>query len=220
MSEQQIDLSNKLAYLFPKYINTLGLKNCNDELLTLNEEGNGSFKEYIKRFIIKSAQEFLNKDNSLEEFPFIKIKDDVVIDIDFDEYVKYQTRMKVTPAFDGLDLNTAENDLFGDKETKDKHFTHFGFENSKLNGQMADGKTIKLLNPMSYIDGEKTTLSKHWRIRHGAIDSDTSVAISAILSTTLKNKGFDVDYAVPWGVPHSGDYDLDELFAWMEKISK
>ena len=36
----------------------------------------------------------------------------------------------------------------------------------------------------------------------------------------LKNKGFDVDYAVPWGVPHSGDYDLDELFAWMEKISK
>ena len=46
------------------------------------------------------------------------------------------------------------------------------------------------------------------------------MAISAILATTLKNKGFDVDYAVPWGVPHSGDYDLDELFAWMEKISK
>ena len=77
-----------------------------------------------------------------------------------------------------------------------------------------------MMNPLNYIGTKGTTVAKHWRIRHGAIDSDTSVAISAILSTTLKNKGFDVDYAVPWGVPHSGDYDLDELFAWMEKISK
>lgn len=220
MSEQQIDLSNKLAYLFPKYINSLGLKDCNNELLTLNEDGNGSFKEYIKRFIIKSAQELLNKDNSLEEFTFIKIKDDVVIDIDFDEYVKYQTRMKVTPAFDGIELNTAENDLFGDKETKDKHFTHFSFENSKLNGQMADEKIVKLLNPMSYIDDEKTTLSKHWRIRHGAIDSDTALAIPAILYTKLKSLGISVDFKVPWGVPHSGDYYLEELFEWIKEITK
>ena len=85
---------------------------------------------------------------------------------------------------------------------------------------MADSNIIKMMNPLNYIGTKGTTVAKYWRIRHGAIDSDTSVAISAILSTTLKNKGFDVDYAVPWGVPHSGDYDLDELFAWMEKISK
>ena len=31
--------------------------------------------------------------------------------------------------------------------------------------------------------------------------------------------GVNVDYDLPWGIPHSGDYDLDELFAWMNNAS-
>ena len=27
-----------------------------------------------------------------------------------------------------------------------------------------------------------------------------------------------VDFASPWATPHSGDYDLDELFRWMDKV--
>ena len=30
---------------------------------------------------------------------------------------------------------------------------------------------------------------------------------------------FEVDYHSPWNVPHSGDYDLDELFVWIDRIS-
>ena len=25
---------------------------------------------------------------------------------------------------------------------------------------------------------------------------------------------------MPWQVPHSGDYDLDKLFAWMDNVVK
>jgi len=76
------------------------------------------------------------------------------------------------------------------------------------------------MNPMNYIGTAGTTTSPNWRIRHGTKDSDTAIAIPTILATKLANKGFKVDFATPWDVPHSGDYDLDELFAWVKQISK
>lgn len=51
-------------------------------------------------------------------------------------------------------------------------------------------------------------------------DRDTSIAIPVILATMLKNKGYEVDFSLPWGLPHSGDYDLEELFAWIDKLAK
>jgi len=55
-------------------------------------------------------------------------------------------------------------------------------------------------------------------IRYGSIDANTSTAIPLILATKLQNSGYNVDFALPWGIGHSGDYDLDELFAWTDKI--
>ena len=54
--------------------------------------------------------------------------------------------------------------------------------------------------------------------RYGSFDRNTALAIPVILATTLKNRGYDVDFHLPWGLPHSGDYDLDELFAWIDSI--
>ena len=220
MTDSQIKLSKELSAMFPSYINSLGLKDEKGNILSMDSNGNGNFKNYIKSFIVASAQKALNNGTDLSALSWITIKNKTVIDIDFDSYVKYVGRMKTTSAFDGVDLSTGENDLFGTADTKAQHFTTYGKANTTVNGSSADSLIVKMMNPLNYIGTKGTTVAKYWRIRHGAIDSDTSVAISAILTTTLKNKGFDVDYAVPWGVPHSGDYDLDELFAWMEKISK
>ena len=85
---------------------------------------------------------------------------------------------------------------------------------------MADKNIVKLMNPMNYIDTNGVTLPKYWRIRHGAVDKDTSLAIPAILALKLENLGKNVDFASPWGTPHSGDYDLDELFTWIDSIVK
>ncbi len=46
-----------------------------------------------------------------------------------------------------------------------------------------------------------------------------SPAVRAVLATHLQNQGYTVDFALPWDVPHSGDYDLVELFVWMARIN-
>ena len=144
--------------------------------------------------------------------------------------------MKSPPAFDSLDASSGENNLFGDKKTDNKNFTKFSFDiankeaieyyqKGKFNDKsikilipkMADKAIIKMMNPMNYIESAPT---KYWRIRHGAVDKDTSLAIPAILALKLENTGKKVDFASPWATPHSGDYDLDELFTWIDSIVK
>ena len=63
-------------------------------------------------------------------------------------------------------------------------------------------------------------MCRYFRIRHGTVDGDTSLAISAILALSLKEAGAKVDYALPWGKPHSGDYDLEELFGWIGNLAE
>lgn len=216
MTELQIKVSEELAKKFPAYLNSLKLKDENGKALMLQEDGSGTFLEYMKQVVAMSAQGALFEGVDLSDKKWIEIKDEKVISVDWKEYVKDITRMKTAPAFDGLQMETAENDLFGNAQTNLCHFTEYGLENSQVAGTMTDEKAVKLLNPMYYIEDEKAVTAAHWRIRHGECDRDTSLAISAILTLKLRENGATVDYHAPWNVPHSGDYDLEELFAWID----
>jgi hypothetical protein len=220
LTADQIAGSDKLKAMFPAYLNSLGLKKADGTVLTLDANNNGTFKDYVKSFVITSAQKALSGGEDLSALTWITIKDGTVTDIDFDQYVEYATRMKRPPAFDGLDLRTPENSLFGTATIDTQHFTQFGKEHDAAGGSLADEAIVKLMNPMGYIGTKGTATAKRWRIRHGTVDRDTSLAIPVILATTLENKGFNVDFALPWNRPHSGDYDLEELFAWMSRICR
>ncbi|RRD38753.1 alpha/beta hydrolase [Leptotrichia sp. OH3620_COT-345] len=218
LTEAEIERSAVLKKMFPEYLNSLKLKDKNGKILSLDKDGNGSFKEKIKKYYIDSANKALKQENNLSKFTFLTIKDNKVTDLNFEEYVKYMGRLKTPGAFDNVDLKTGENNLFGDTGTDNKHFTQYIFENSIVGGKMADKNVVKMMNPMDYIGKKGVNTSKYWRIRHGAVDKDTALAIPAILAIKLENSGKNVDFASPWGVSHSGDYDLDELFEWIEKI--
>lgn len=73
-----------------------------------------------------------------------------------------------------------------------------------------------MMNPLNYIKPNGST--EHWRIRYGEIDNNTSMAVTLIVATRLANYGYDVNFDLPWGIPHAGDYDLEELFDWIDKI--
>jgi hypothetical protein len=133
--------------------------------------------------------------------------------------------MKPAPAFDGIFGPSWENNLFGTATVDNQHFTQYSFDAQyRFAGSwaapLADWANVKMMNPMYYIGSSGTTTSHYWRIRHGAIDADTSVAIPVILATKLMNTGHDVDFAIPWGQGHGGNYDLEELFDWIEAISE
>ncbi len=220
LTEEQIELSNELKSLFPPYLNSLGLKRFDGTPLTLDEYGNGTFREYVKSFVIDSAQKALQDGVDLSEFDWLTIIDGIVVDIDLDAFLQYATRMKQPPAFDALNASTWENILFGTEKVDTQHFTRYSHENSTAYGTLAAVRIVKMLNPMNYIGTEECTTAPYWRIRHGAVDRDTSLAIPVILATKLENEGYDVDFFVPWGQGHGGDYDLEELFAWVDVICK
>ena len=85
---------------------------------------------------------------------------------------------------------------------------------------MADEHAVKLMNPLNYIGEPGSTFAKYWRVRHGTLDFGNMLTNPIILSTTLQNKGFDIDCALAWDQAHAGDYDLDELFVWLDRICR
>lgn len=200
MSETQIQLSRELKDLFPAYVNSLQLKDENENELTLDEDGNGTFKEYVLRTVQASVPD------GEEGFA------------NFAELVKYRTRLKAAPAFDSVSANSWENEVFGTKDVLGRHFSQFAYEHSSINGDLAEQDQVKMMNPMYYVDDAKADKAKHFRIRHGSVDRDTSLAISNLFAVKLRNAGIDTSLEHPWGIPHAGDHDLDELFAWIDEI--
>lgn len=214
MNDRQIQMSKELKELFKEYFEGLHLQYQNHDM-DLED-----LKDYIKAMIMQSASKAISMGYDLSSYDWITIENQKVIDIDYESYIQFRTRMKSTPAFDNVEMGTPENELFGTRDTKYQHFTKYSAEHSLVNGKLADAHIIKMLNPMNYIDDANAKTAQYFRIRHGAIDRDTSLAISAILTIKLRNANVNVDHFYPWDVVHSGDYDLEELFMWIDEISK
>ncbi|BEV07489.1 subtype B tannase [Methylophilus sp. DW102] len=221
MTHKQIATSNALKTLFPAYLNSLKLKSSTGQALTLDERGNGSFKEYIKQLVVLSAQKAAQNGLNIQQYPWLEIDDNKVKAINFDQYLHQLGRQKIAPAFDGLNLENGENQLFGDEHTDKRHFTDFSAINdiSNLNGRV-NQQIVNMTNPLHYIGNPSADNARFWRVRHGTKDKDTSLAVPTILALTLEKHDIPVDYELVWDRPHSGDYDLNELFDWMESITK
>lgn len=217
MTAEEIHVSKILRDAFPAYVNSLNLRDEYGKLLTLDKNGNGSFKDFVKAKYIESAQSALDDGKDLSNVDWLKIKNGRVIDVDLKKYPSSVTRMKAAPAFDKLDLSSAENDEFGDSRNNPKHFSSVNIYST---GEFANDGLIALLNPLNFIGRKDVTTAKFFRIRHGSADRDTALAIPAILALKLQNNGVDVNFFSPWGQGHGGDYDLPELFDWIDSICK
>ena len=218
LSELEIKTSNELKTLFPIYLNSLNLKDENGNSLTVNEQGNGTFKDFVIKYVLKSAQKAINEGDDLSNTTWLTIRDDQATNIDWESYINYMTRMKTPPAFDAFNLDKPENHLFGTVSINTPHFTDFSYNNAPDRATMAEESIIKMMNPLYYINRNDCSNAKHWHIRYGTIDNNTSLAIEVIIATILQNNGFNVDFAFAWNRPHVGDYDLEELFNWLEDI--
>lgn len=214
MDVDQIKMSYELRELFYTYFEKLRLE-LDGKKMNLK-----ALQGYIEQLILVSANDMLAKGESLASCDWLTICENQAKSMDFAKFIQYRKRMKTTPAFDDVWLKSPENELFGTCKQFSQHFTKYSFSHSKVDGQLAGNQIVKMMNPMNYIDDQKATKAKFFRLRHGTIDCDTSLSISAILAIKLQNAGFEVDHYYPWDVAHAGDYDLIDLFDWIDSICK
>ena len=225
MSHDDVAYSNLLNEHFPDYVNNLQLHDSVGRVLKLDKNGNGTFKNYVKEFIVAAANKAQAKGTDLSKHTYL-VRDNktgTIKDINWEAYNQFVSRSKAPGAFDSRSNDSGENNLFGTSTTDNNHFTitaalHDTTSNPEAYVQNA--KVVTMMNPMNYLGSPAATNAQFYRIRYGTADSNTSVAIPLIVGTRAQNLGYKVDMATPFNVDHSGDYDLDELFNWMDNIVK
>ena len=161
---------------------------------------------------------------------------------DLDAYVlNYRRRMKPCTSFDKLEMDSGENQALG---TPENDYVHYVAEIAEAIAELRDtfpeeyakyyeayhsasdgvalAERVRLLNPLSFIGtAEMSTQAKHYRIRVGTSDADTSLSISMTLALKLINADCgSVDYALVWDQPHcEADYP-GEVLEWIDLICK
>ena len=225
LNADDVAYSNLLNEHFPDYVNNLQLHDSVGRVLKLDKNGYGTFKNYVKEFIVAAANKAQAKGTDLSKHTYL-VRDNktgTIKDINWEAYNRFVSRSKAPGAFDSRSNDSGENNLFGTSTTDNNHFTitaalHDTTSNPEAYVQNA--KVVTMMNPMNYLGSPAATNAQFYRIRYGTADSNTSVAIPLIVGTRAQNLGYKVDMATPFNVDHSGDYDLDELFNWMDNIVK
>ena len=225
LTNDDVAYSDLLKSHFPDYVNNLQLRDRTGVILKLDKKGNGTFKQYVKSFIIDAANKAKSNGTDLSRYSFLILDKNtgLVKDIDWDAYNSFTSRSKVPGAFDSRFNDSGENSLFGTSTSDTNHFTitaalHDTTTNNDV--YVENAKIVTMMNPMNYLGSPSATNAKYYRIRYGTADSNTSVAIPLIVGTRAQNLGYSVDMATPFGVDHAGDYDLQDLFNWMDSIVK
>ena len=217
--------SKMLSEHFPDYVNNLQLRDSLGRVLKLDKNGNGTFKNYVKEFIVAAANKAAAKGTDLSKHTYL-VRDNktgTIKDINWEAYNHFVSRSKAPGAFDSRANDTGENSLFGTSTTDNNHFTITAALHDTTTNQdvyVENAKIVTMMNPMNYLGSPAATNARFYRIRYGTADSNTSVAIPLIVGTRAQNLGYRVDMATPFDVDHSGDYDLEELFNWMDNIVK
>ena len=225
LNTDDLAYSKMLSEHFPDYVNNLQLRDSLGRVLKLDKNGNGTFKNYVKEFIVAAANKAAAKGTDLSKHTYL-VRDNktgTIKDINWEAYNHFVSRSKAPGAFDSRANDTGENNLFGTSTTDNNHFTITAALHDSTANQdvyVENAKIVTMMNPMNYLGSPAATNARFYRIRYGTADSNTSVAIPLIIGTRAQNLGYRVDMTTPFDVDHSGDYDLEELFNWMDNIVK
>jgi hypothetical protein len=165
---------------------------------------------------------------------------------DYSNFLKFVTTisaLKSVPAFDSTAVTgnkalTGENTLFGSADAEYANFTEWAWNNNEKAGDgsgpddtgkkwdlyIADPATIiddqvKTVSPLPYLN-TAADAAPYWYVRHGMIDRDTSFATQVTLYYAIRNDPSVkvVNFKFPWLTPHSGNYDVQEAYAWLANV--
>lgn len=143
--------------------------------------------------------------------------------LSFEDFLSHVGRRKNVPAFDDFDLSQAEPILFGNETTNARHFTLFslrytaGDSSAELDSDLP--QKISMMNPMYFIKRKNPARAKHWWIRVGTSDTDTSLTVVGNLAASLENLRDDVDALMYWDGGHGANEDAEDFITWIARVT-
>lgn len=218
-------IAKQLADAFVKYQASLNLNGKNGFGAVTAD----NFGQYaVQNYLTASANKFLKnlteekRGEYLTKNPWITWTD-TGAQFAFADFVKHVGRMKGQPAFDGFNLKSPENNLFGNTTVDSKHFTNFSLQKSTGNSSVKIDaelqRVVNMMNPMYFIAQNNKDMADNWWIRQGSSDNDTALPVFINLATSLENRGKNVNAFLYWDGPHGADEDPEEFIAWMGSIT-
>ncbi len=219
------NVSQLLAGAFPEYLASLKLQG----LAGFGSITADNYGDYlVQSYLIPSANKYLLAMTDDERNAYLAdnswiIWADNSATFTFADYVAHVGRSKNVPAFDNLDLSSAETVLFGTETTNARHFTVFSLQQSSGDaGATVDvglQTAVNLMNPMYFIAQGNPDMAAYWWIRQGASDTDTALPVFVDLATSLQNQGKDVNALLYWDAGHGADEDPEAFIAWIGEIT-
>ncbi|MEV6617590.1 subtype B tannase [Streptomyces sp. NPDC051051] len=218
-------LSRELTARYADYLPTLGLRTEGHGTLTARNLDDHLVEKYLQ----PSATRFLAaltddaRADYLAAHPFLTWSGGRARFTWADFLTHVGPRKKNAPSFDAFGLTTPENNLYGTGTTGARHFTLFSLRHEQGAGaRLAPDipAKLRLMNPMHHlVDQVNPHRAKHWWIRVGTKDSDTSLSVVANLATRLENLGDDVDARYYWDGGHGADQDPGEFIGWIAQVT-
>ena len=186
--------------------------------------------------------------NKYGESDWLKLNDDGSYEYDYDKHLYYvarNTALKISCAFSNVGTGYGEmmneDNLFGGRTQEYSPFEFLSWELDSVagNGVGKDdtglswedylkteagaelSKQIRMTSAVDYlVDLDDGDTAPYWYVRHGMADRDTSFAVEASLYYAMLKDGTikDINFGFAWLKPHSGNYDIQEVFAWLNTI--
>lgn len=131
-------------------------------------------------------------------------------------------RKKGLPAFDAFDLSTGENNLFGAGTVAARHFTEWSLRRATEDAAAVLAADIpaklRLMNPMAWLAEGHGGRARHWWLRVGAKDTDTSLTVVGNLEARLQGLGDAVDTRLYWDEGHGANTDAAAFLDWIKAL--
>ncbi|TQE21484.1 Tat pathway signal protein [Streptomyces ipomoeae] len=224
-SQADQTLSNELRTAYGDHVASLGLRARGYGRLTARNLDDYLLKTFMEPSATKYLAALSETDRSayLAANPFITWSGGRASFTWADFVTHVGTRRKNVPSFDTFDMASPENNLFGVGTTRARHFTLWSLRKQQGDSARLDEdipEKLALMNPMHHLaDKPNAHRSKHWWIRLGTKDTDTSHTVAGNLHARLVQLGDDVNTSYYWDAGHGADQDPGDFVTWIGEVS-
>jgi hypothetical protein len=218
-------VSQKLKETFARYQASLKLQGTiNFGTITAENYGEYLLKTYLQPAATTFLAALSDADRAayLAKNPWINWSGSAAA-FSLASFVSHIGRSKGVPAFDDFELSRAEPNLFGNDRTNARHFTNFSLQHTSGNSlaqiDIDLPEKINMMNPMYFLGQKNAGRAKHWWLRVGTSDTETSPTILPNLAAAAANADGRVNALMYWDAGHDANEDPGDFIAWIRTIT-